>query len=113
MQEIEIYKNLSSAENEEFKNLLNKEFSKSKIEENSIVESTITKVSKKFIYVEIKGLKAEAILDLNEVKSFKKENIAVGTKLGRPCGRVGCRASDGGCQPKRVPPRCRATAGSV
>jgi len=42
---MQVYKDLSSSKAKEFKELLNKEFAKSTVEENQIVESTVSKVT--------------------------------------------------------------------
>ena len=79
---MEIYKNLNSQKLKEFETLLTNQFSKNKVEEGNIVEGTITKVTEKFVFLFIDGLKSEPIIDINELKSFtKKNNINVGEKL--------------------------------
>ena len=77
---MEIYKDLNSQKSKEFAELLNVELSKSMIKENQIVESTVIKMTPKLVWLEIPGSKAESTLDMQEIKSLKKE-IAVGDKL--------------------------------
>ena len=67
---MEIYKELNTSASKEFEKLLNSQLSKTKIEEGKIIEGKITKVSSKFIFLFIEGLKSEPILDINELKSM-------------------------------------------
>ena len=67
---MEIYNNLSTKASREFKELLNNQLSKTKVEENKIVNGQVTKVTEKFCFIYIPGLKSEPALDLNELKSL-------------------------------------------
>ena len=67
---MEIYKELNTSASKEFKKLLNSQLSKTKIEEGKIIEGKITKVSDKFVFLFIDGLKSEPVLDINELKSM-------------------------------------------
>jgi len=67
---MEIYKELKTPLSKEFEQLLNSQHSKTKIEEGKIIEGKITKISDKFIFLFIEGLKSEPILDINELKSM-------------------------------------------
>ena len=67
---MEIYKDLTTKASKEFKELLNNQLSKTKIEENKIVNGQVTKVTEKFCFIYIPGLKSEPALDLNELKSL-------------------------------------------
>ena len=67
---MEIYKELNTSASKEFEKLLNSQLSKTKIEEGKIIEGKITKVSDKFIFLFIEGLKSEPVLDINELKSL-------------------------------------------
>ena len=67
---MEIYKELNTSASKEFEKLLNSQLSKTKIEEGKIIEGKITKVSDKFIFLFIEGLKSEPVLDINELKSM-------------------------------------------
>tara|TARA_B100000131_G_scaffold319157_1_gene364472 strand:+ start:763 stop:2496 length:1734 start_codon:yes stop_codon:yes gene_type:complete len=79
---MEIYKETESAASKEFIKLLNSQLSKNKIEEGKIVEGKIAKITEKFIFLFIEGLKSEPVLDINEVKGIKiYENIKVGDKI--------------------------------
>ena len=65
---MEIYKDLTYPENKQFEELLNSQLSKEKIEEGKIVEGKVTKVTEKFVFIFIPGLKSEPIVDINELK---------------------------------------------
>ena len=76
---MEIYKDLKSPESQKFEKLLNSQLSKNKIEEGKIIEGKITKITDKFVFMFIAGLKSEPIIDINELKIIGiKENIQVG-----------------------------------
>ena len=66
---MEIYKDINSNETKEFANLLNNQ-TKSKIEEGKIFEATITKISQKYCWVYLDGLKSEPAIDINEIKEL-------------------------------------------
>ena len=73
---MEIYKEIETPASKEFVKLLNSQLSKNKIEEGKIVEGKIAKITEKFIFLFIEGLKSEPVLDINEVKGIKiYENI--------------------------------------
>ena len=76
---MEIYKELNSKATQEFENLLNSQLSKAKIEEGQVIEGTVTKITNKYVFLFIEGLKSEPVLDLNELKSL---NIADKIKEG-------------------------------
>ena len=79
---MEIYKELETPASKEFVELLNSQLSKSKIEEGKIVDGKIAKITDKFIFLFIEGLKSEPVLDINEIKNIKLyENIKVGDKI--------------------------------
>ena len=79
---MEIYKEIETPASKEFVKLLNSQLSKNKIEEGKIVEGKIAKITEKFIFLFIDGLKSEPVLDINEVKNIKiYENIEVGDKI--------------------------------
>ena len=79
---MEIYKDLSSPASKEFKELLNSQLSKSKIEEGKIIEGKINKITEKFVFLFVEGLKSEPVLDINELKSMGlTEKIKVGEKV--------------------------------
>ena len=79
---MEVYKDLSSKTAKEFENLLNSQMSKVKIEEGKIINGTVTKISEKFIFLFVDGLKSEPVLDINEVKNLNLfDNLKVGSKL--------------------------------
>ena len=79
---MEIYKEIKTPASKEFVELLNSQLSKNKIEEGKIVEGKIAKITEKFIFLFIEGLKSEPVLDINEVKGIKiYENIKIGDKI--------------------------------
>ena len=67
---MEIYKELNSQESKEFENLLNSQLSKTKIEEGKVIEGTVTKITNKYVFLFVDGLKSEPILDINELKTL-------------------------------------------
>ena len=81
---MEIYnKDISTPASEEFKDLLNSQFSKNKNpEEGKVIECTVSQISSKFCYLSSPGLKQEPILDINELKVLGLlDTIKVGSKL--------------------------------
>ena len=78
---MEIYKDINNSENKEFANLLNQQ-SSSKIEEGKIFEATVTKISNKYCWVYLEGLKSEPAIDINEIKEIDLfDKIQEGSKL--------------------------------
>ena len=67
---MEIYKELQTPASKEFEKLLNSQLSKNKIEEGKIIEGKINKITDKFVFLFIEGLKSEPVLDINELKSM-------------------------------------------
>ena len=67
---MEIYKDLSNANSKEFEKLLNSKFSKIRIEEGKIIDGKINKITDKFVFLFVEGLKSEPVLDINELKSM-------------------------------------------
>ena len=79
---MEIYKELETTASKEFEKLLNSQLSKNKIEEGKIIEGKVAKITDKFIFLFIEGLKSEPVLDINELKTLKiHENIKIGEKV--------------------------------
>ena len=79
---MEIYKELQTPASKEFEKLLNSQLSKNKIEEGKIVDGKVAKITDKFVFLFIEGLKSEPVLDINEIKNIKLyENIKVGEKI--------------------------------
>jgi small subunit ribosomal protein S1 len=79
---MEIYKDLSSPSSKEFEKLLNGQLSKINIEEGKIIEGKINKITEKFVFLFIEGLKSEPVLDINELKSMGlSEKIKIGEKI--------------------------------
>jgi len=79
---MEIYKDLSKPGIKEFENLLNGQLSKVKIVEGKLVTGSVTKITEKFVFLFIEGLKSEPIVDINEIKTLNLlDNLKVGSKL--------------------------------
>ncbi len=78
---MEIYKDLSSAENQQFQKLLDSQLSKNKIVEGKIIEGKITKITNKYIFLFIPGLKSEPVIDVNEIKMMGIKEVKEGTKI--------------------------------
>ncbi len=79
---MEIYKDLSSPTSKEFEKLLNSQLSKVKIEEGKIIEGKINKITDKFVFLFIEGLKSDPVLDINELKTMGlSEKIKVGETI--------------------------------
>ena len=76
---MEIYKDLSSQASQEFEKLLNSQLSKVNIEEGKIIEGKINKITEKFVFLFVEGLKSEPVLDINELKTM---GLADKIKLG-------------------------------
>ena len=75
----EIEKQHKSESHKEFEKLLNLEL-KAVIKEGEIVSGTVSKITKKLIYVDIPGLKSEGAISSDEFK-LAKEEVAVGDKI--------------------------------
>ena len=78
---MEIYKDLSSAENQQFQKLLDSQLSKNKIVEGKIIEGKITKITSKYIFLFIPGLKSEPVIDVNEIKMMGIKEVKEGAKI--------------------------------
>ena len=55
---MEIFKSLSTPASKEFEKLLNSQLSKVNIEEGKIIEGKINKITEKFVFLFVEGLKA-------------------------------------------------------
>jgi len=79
---MEIYKDLTNPASQEFEKLLNTQLSKIKIEEGKIIDGKINKITEKFVFLFVEGLKSEPVLDVNELKSMGlHEKIKVGETI--------------------------------
>ena len=79
---MEIYKELNSKATKEFENLLNSQLSKAKIEEGQVIEGTVTKITNKYVFLFVEGLKSEPVLDLNELKILNiSDKVKEGFKI--------------------------------
>ena len=74
---MEIYKDLSSPASQQFEKLLNSQLSKNKIEEGKIIEGKITKITDKYVFLFIPGLKSEPVIDINEMKMIGMQDKVV------------------------------------
>ena len=54
---MEIFKELNTPASKEFNKLLNSQLSKTKIEEGKIIDGKINKITDKFVFLYIEGLK--------------------------------------------------------
>tara|TARA_B100001175_G_scaffold299768_1_gene291407 strand:- start:2949 stop:4676 length:1728 start_codon:yes stop_codon:yes gene_type:complete len=79
---MEIYKDLSNQASQEFEKLLNSQLSKNNIEEGKIIEGKINKITEKYVFLHVEGLKSEPVLDVNELKSLGlSDKIKVGENI--------------------------------
>ena len=79
---MEIYKNLNTPQSKEFEQLLNNQLSKVRIEEGKIIDGKINKITEKFVFLFVEGLKSEPVLDINELKSMGlSEKIKIGETI--------------------------------
>ena len=80
---MEIYNSLETPASKEFKELLNGQLSKTKnLAEGKIIEGKVTKITEKFIFLFIEGLKSEPVIDVNELKSIGiMETVKLGSKI--------------------------------
>ncbi len=79
---MEIYKDLSNPASQEFEKLLNSQLSKIQIEEGKIIDGKINKITEKFVFLFVEGLKSEPVLDINELKSMGlSEKIKLGETI--------------------------------
>ena len=79
---MEIYKDLNNPQSKEFEQLLNNQLSKIQIEEGKIINGKINKITEKFVFLFVEGLKSEPVLDINELKSMGlSEKIKVGETI--------------------------------
>ena len=66
---MEIYnKDQPSPASLQFEKLLNSQLSKNKIEEGKIIEGKVAKITNKYVFLFIPGLKSEPVVDINEIK---------------------------------------------
>ena len=79
---MEIYKDINTPIKQEFEKLLNSQLSKDKIEEGKIIDGKVTKITDKFVFIFIPGLKSEPIVDINELKTIGlKDKITEGESI--------------------------------
>jgi len=80
---MEIYNSLETPASKEFQELLNSQLSKTKnLAEGKIIEGKVTKITEKFIFLFIEGLKSEPVVDINELKSMGiMETVKLGSKV--------------------------------
>ena len=79
---MEIYKDLTNPASQEFEKLLSSQLSKANIEEGKIIDGKVNKITEKFVFLFVEGLKSEPVLDINELKSMGLTNkIKVGETI--------------------------------
>ena len=79
---MEIYQDLKNPKSQEFQQLLNNELSKQLIEEGKVIEGIVNKITDKFVFLLIEGLKSEPVLDINELKSLgMTDGLKIGNKI--------------------------------
>ncbi len=79
---MEIYKDLNNPDIQQFEELLNSQLSKNNIEEGKIIEGKVNKITEKYVFLHVEGLKSEPVLDINELKSMGlSEKIKIGEKI--------------------------------
>ena len=80
---MEIFKSVKTEASKEFEKLLDSQFSKTQsLVEGKIIEGVITKITEKFVFLFVEGLKSEPVLDINELKSMGlKDKIKIGEKI--------------------------------
>ena len=79
---MEVYKDTSINQIQEFKKLLIDNFSKTKIEEGKLLTGIITKITEKHVFLLISGMKSEALIDISEVKTiYNNKEIKENDKL--------------------------------
>ena len=79
---MEIYKDLNTKATKDFEQLLNSQLSKIKIEEGKIIDGIVTKITSKFVFLFVEGLKSEPVLDINELKTLNiNDKLKVGSKI--------------------------------
>jgi len=80
---MEIYNSLDTAASKEFHKLLDNQLSKTKdVTEGKIIEGKVTKITEKFVFLFIEGLKSEPVLDVNELKTLgQMDKISIGSKI--------------------------------
>ena len=91
---MEIFKDLSSKASQEFEKLLNSQLSKINIEEGKVIDGKINKITEKFVFLFVEGLKSEPVLDINELKSMGFYHHATTSRLNRQMGRIGAFGSE-------------------
>jgi len=79
---MEIFKELTTPASQEFEKLLNSQLSKINIEEGKIIDGKINKITEKFVFLFVEGLKSEPVIDINELKLIgMADKIKVGQTI--------------------------------
>ena len=93
---MEIYNNLETSASKEFEKLLNTQLSKTKdLVEGKIIEGKVNKITEKFVFLFIEGLKSEPVLDINELKSIGMlEKVKLGENISVLLERIEDRNGD-------------------
>ena len=86
---MELYKDLNTPQSQEFEQLLNNQLSKTKIEEGKIIDGKINKITEKFVFLFVEGLKSEPVLDVN-----RGVPEILSTDINDYIGKIVCTTSD-------------------
>ena len=79
---MEIYKSLNSPAAQQFEKLLNTQLSKTKVEEGKIIVGKVSKITEKYLFLSVPGLKSEPVVDIKEIQLIgMKDKIEVGSTL--------------------------------
>ena len=80
---MQIYKDLNSPAIKEFEKLLNSQSSENKIEEGKIIDGKVAKITEKYIFLFIPGLKSEPVIDVNEYQTISKnsKDLKIGDEI--------------------------------
>ncbi len=79
---MEIFKELNTPQSKEFEKLLNNQLSKIQIEEGKIIEGKVNKITEKYVFLHVNGLKSEPVLDINELKTMGlSDKIKIGESI--------------------------------
>ena len=80
---MEIYNSLETPASKEFQKLLDSQLSKAEnLAEGKIIEGKVTKMTEKFVFLFIEGLKSEPVIDFNELKTAGlSDGLKIGSKI--------------------------------
>ena len=79
---MEIYKDLKTPASKEFEKITKYSTFKSPNWRGKIIDGKINKITEKFVFIFVEGLKSEPVLDINELKSMGlSEKIKIGETI--------------------------------